>query len=144
MHVCLKKVFEAKKDATCAGERERAFAFVLSFSIQNSVDKKLGFRQGEARTFYIHADPRHTHKHNGLISKILNGNHIFNDFSSTRCLRHYLAQKPMKISDGAISRAAKTQQRGNGSRTPAPIGPPLIMRVNWWCIAFLRMLLGGT
>jgi hypothetical protein len=68
------KVFEAKRNVTCAGERERAFAFVLSFSIQNSVDKKLGFRQGEARTFYIHVNPVCTHKHNGLLSKILNGN----------------------------------------------------------------------
>jgi hypothetical protein len=68
MHVYL-TVFEAKRNATYVGERERAFAFVLSFSIQNSVDKKLGFRRGEARTFYIHIHPEYTHKYNGLLSK---------------------------------------------------------------------------
>jgi hypothetical protein len=70
--VCL-KVFEAKRNATHAGERERAFAFVLSFSIQNSVDKKLGFRRGEARTFHVHVKPVHTHECNGLLSNVMVG-----------------------------------------------------------------------
>jgi hypothetical protein len=83
------KIFEAKRNATYVAKRERAFAFVLSFSIQNSVDKKLGFRRGEARTFYIHIKPEYTHEYNRPLSKILNGNHISNYFSSTRYLRHY-------------------------------------------------------
>jgi hypothetical protein len=75
-----------------------------------SIDKKLGFRRGEAPTFCVHMHPGHTQKHNGLLSKILDGNHISNCFSSTRHLRHCSARKTTKTFDGAISRTAETQQ----------------------------------
>jgi hypothetical protein len=40
------------------------------------------------------------------------------------------AKKPMKVSEGSISRIAEMQQLGNGLRTPASNGPLLIMSVH--------------
>ena len=54
------------------------------------------------------------------------------------------ARKPMKDSDGIISLMAKIQhQSGNGLRTPAPNGPPLIISVIWRQSFLRRMLCGG-
>ena len=40
------------------------------------------------------------------------------------------ALKPMKVSDGNISRMPVTQQAGNSFLTPAPKGPPFLWRLS--------------
>ena len=53
-----------------SGARERVDGHVLSFSPENSVEKKREFRRGEARrTFYSHMKYVYVHMYTRLLSK---------------------------------------------------------------------------